>query len=184
MNIKKVLAATVFALILVSYLSVVFGDIPVGGLVVKKVHEDDEDKVVMELDGERGRRAVVPNGEQVTFGNEIDEIVILTITVDDEVTYFKVLNPGEWVNLTMGSAELPSGFKYRVSGDSDITLSYIGPEYGDFGTLIQPGPVGGVLLPVPANHLLASLAPMMMILLAAGLAASRLFLTITVRSQE
>ncbi len=135
MNKKRVLVATIFTLMLVSYLGVALGDIPVGGLVVKKVHEDDEDKVVMELDGQRGRRAVVPNGEQVTFGNEIDEVVILTITVDDTVTYVKVLAPGEWVTLTMGSAELPSGFKYRVSGGSDITLSSIGPEYGDFGTL-------------------------------------------------
>ena len=62
MNGRKVLATTVFALMLGSYLSVAFGDIPVGGLVIKKVHEGDEDKVVMELDGQRGRRAVVPNG--------------------------------------------------------------------------------------------------------------------------
>lgn len=38
-------------------------------------------------------------------------------------------------------------------------------------------------MPVSINHLLASLAPMMIILLAAGLAVSRLFLTVTVRSQ-
>ena len=184
MNGKKALATTIFTLMIVSYLSVAFGDIPVGGLVIKKVHEGDEDKVVMELDGVRGRRAVVPNGEQVTFGNEIDEIVVLTITVDNVLTYVKVLAPGEWVTLTMGSTELPSGFKYSVSGGSDITLSSIGPELEDFGTLLQRGPVGGVLLPVSTNHLLASLAAMVMILLAAGLAASRLFLTIEARSHE
>jgi len=184
LNGRKALATTIFTLMIVSYLSVAFGDIPVGGLVIKKVHEGDEDKVVMELDGQRGRRAVVPNGEQVTFGNEIDEIVILTITVDNVLTYVKVLAPGEWVTLTMGSTELPSGFKYSVSGGSDITLSSIGPEHEDVGTLLQWAPVGGVLLPVSANHLLSSLAAMGMILLAAGLVATRLFLTIKARSHE
>lgn len=41
-----------------------------------------------------------------------------------------------------------------------------------------------MLLPVSANHLVASLAPMVRVLSAAGLAASRLFLTIEVRSHE
>ena len=65
--------------------------------------------------------------------------MVLTITVDNVVTYVKVLALGEWVTLTMGSAELPSGFKYSVSGGSDITLSSIGPEHGDFWTLLQRG---------------------------------------------
>ena len=45
-------------------------------------------------------------------------------------------------------------------------------------------PVGGVLLPVSVNHLVASLAPMVRVLSAAGLAASKLFLTIELRSYE
>lgn len=160
---------------LASYLSLAFGDAIQSELVIKKVHEDGRDKVVMELNGQRVKRVYIPNGEQVTFTNEIDEPITLTIKVDDTVTYTHTLGQGESITLTMGSTELPSGSKYLVSGGSYITLESINAAYGDFGEFYLKGPVGGTLLPASANNLMPSLAPLMIILVAAGLAATKLF---------
>jgi hypothetical protein len=108
------------------------------------------------------KKKTLNDGDTVRICNNLQNGNNVVLTVRDKngkITHMQIIPPNQCVDLVVGSAQLPSGANYKVSGGSFINLDGI---LGNLGEAIfeLDSPVGGNIIPIDTTSLLLAGAQM------------------------
>ncbi|MGI0041204.1 MAG: hypothetical protein ACRD94_04485 [Nitrosopumilaceae archaeon] len=135
-------------------------------------------KVEMSDDNGPVKKKTLNDGDIVRICNNLqnNNNVVLTVREKNgQITQQQIIAPHQCVDLVVGSAQLPSGANYKVSGGSFINLDGISGNQGE-AVFELDSPVGGKFIPINTVSLLLAgaqssmwLLPLMLSIIGIGI---------------